>query len=236
MSSVIPNAARSARDCGGGSDSMPSRNGINSWCSAAKPRCISDSMPTRRNTSKSPADDATDSSKHVLPMPASPWTTSTPLRPLPRLLDDTAELGLLGLAPNQRDHTTTIHTSSTRTRPSWKSRDPQHFQAGDPRAIEPTLGLRTGREPAHPSGSASRRGARGGDRTRTPRREGGFKPPASASSATRAGGGSPYRRASCGAGPPGSDLGRVGQDAERVVRVDGPHRHPDADRQLDEGG
>ena len=104
-----------ARACGDGNESMPSRNGVRSWCSAANPSRISDSMPTSRTTSKSAADDATASSRHVLPMPASPRTTRTPLRPAARPLEEATDLGLFGLPADERDHAISTRTSQTRT-------------------------------------------------------------------------------------------------------------------------
>jgi hypothetical protein len=69
VSSLIPNAARSARACGAGNESRPMRNGVRSWCRPANPNRISDSMPTMRTTSKCVADAAAASSKLVGAIP-----------------------------------------------------------------------------------------------------------------------------------------------------------------------
>ena len=76
-----PNATRRASRCRAGIRSSPSRNGSSARCTAENDNCASDSTPARRTTRTRSAAAAWSSSA-VLPMPASPTSTSAPLTPL----------------------------------------------------------------------------------------------------------------------------------------------------------
>ena len=82
---VIPNATCNACSWGSGSVGSAPSIGLHSWCSAAKGSSISDSTPAIWATRKSVAFRAQYCSSAVLPMPASPRTTSAALSP-PRTL------------------------------------------------------------------------------------------------------------------------------------------------------
>src|SRR3954453_11252193 len=79
---LSPNVTPSASRCGTGRPSRPSNTGAHSWCSVANASSRSDSTPTARSTRMSTADAIAYSTSAVFPIPASPRTTSTPLRPL----------------------------------------------------------------------------------------------------------------------------------------------------------
>src|SRR5262249_49251638 len=76
-----PNPVASASRCGPGSCSMRSVNGAHSCCNPAYASSISDSTPTARAMAHPDACCTKYSNNALLPTPASPRTTSAPLRP-----------------------------------------------------------------------------------------------------------------------------------------------------------
>ncbi len=76
-----PSATLSACRCGSTSASRHDSSGVHKSCNPAKASSISDSTPTQRATVKPTARSVRYRSSAVLPIPGSPRTTKTALRP-----------------------------------------------------------------------------------------------------------------------------------------------------------
>ena len=95
LPSCRPNATPSASCWGAGSAPIPSSSGAHRWCRPANASSISACTPTARATRHPVACSATNSSRAVLPMPASPRSTSTALSPMRMRCSSAFERGAL---------------------------------------------------------------------------------------------------------------------------------------------